>query len=170
MCIQFKPDWNNSEFYFLTDVKKYEGPHFLGQVNGQLHSEYKTQEERFHQISDYFIKQLERLRVSPNTPVYIEDYSMGSKGRVFHIAENTGLLKHKLWALNYGITTIPPTVIKKVATGKGNAKKEQMYEAFVKQTGIKLQTMGSGKNIGSPVSDIVDAYFIAQYGYTLTHP
>lgn len=168
MCVQFKPDWNNSEFYFLTEVKKYEGSHFLGHVNGALHREWTSPEERYDNISNYFINILTILNIQPDVPVFIEDYSMGSKGRVFHIAENCGLMKWKLWKRGHAITCIPPTVIKKVATGKGNAKKEQMYEAFVKQTGITLQTMGSGTKIGSPVSDIVDSYFIAQYGYTLT--
>ena len=41
--------------------------------------------------------------------VYLEGYSMGSRGRVFHIAENTGVLKQKnLQSRNYfrGCSTI----------------------------------------------------------------
>ena len=29
--------------------------------------------------------------------ISIEDYSMGSRGRVFHIGENAGILKYRLW-------------------------------------------------------------------------
>ena len=46
------------------------------------------------------------------------------------IAENTGLLKHKLYKIKVPTKPVPPTVIKKYATGKGNANKELMYEAF----------------------------------------
>lgn len=165
MCLAFDTGWSEAEFYYLTDVKKYEGPSFNSQVNGTLHQEYKTEEERYNQISDHFIHQLNRLSISPNTEVYIEDYSFGSKGKVFHIAENTGLAKWKLWKRGHGIVKVAPTVIKKFATGKGNAKKEQMYEAFEKSTGIKFTV---GKTVGSPWSDIVDSYWLAQYAFTLT--
>jgi Holliday junction resolvasome RuvABC endonuclease subunit len=170
MCLGFKPGWNNSEFYYLTTVKKYEGTFFLGQVNGTLHTEDLHEEARYDAISSHFVEVLDRHRIDPAVEVFIEDYSFGSTGRVFHLAENTGLIKWKLWKRGHKINVLAPSSIKKVATGKGNAKKDQMYEAFVKMTGQKIQTMSTGKNIGSPVSDIVDAYFITQQGYTLTQP
>ncbi len=164
MAVSFKPGWNNCELYYLTSTKKHEGPSYAGQVNGTLHLDCTSQEQRFDGISQHFINTLDRLKVPATANVYIEGYSMGSKGRVFSIAENMGLIKHKLWKRGHHLTEVPPSVVKKAATGKGNAKKEQMYEAFVRDTGVKFAV---GKDIGSPFSDIVDAYYISEYGWTV---
>ena len=74
-----------------------------------------------------------------------------------------GILKLQLHRYGYGVEVVPPTVIKKYATGKGNADKEAMYEAYVKDTGLELNKelgLVAGK---SPLSDIVDSYYIALY-------
>ena len=162
MCIAGVPGLSNTSFYYLTDTKKNEGVFFGGLVTGTKHQEWTTSEQRFHQISDHFIAVLNANKIPANTRVFIEDYSMGSKGKVYHIAENTGLMKYKLWRRGHDITPIAPTVIKKFATGKGNAKKPDMYNAFVQQTSVELKVLS--KPDSSPCSDIVDAYWIAQLG------
>ena len=55
-----------------------------------------------------------------------------------------------------------------MATGKGNADKKLMYEAFVKETGVPIKDMISPKSgeIKSPISDIVDSYYICKYLFT----
>ena len=94
----------------------------------------------------------------------IEDYSFGSKGKVFNLAENCGILKYLLFKNGYKFFTVPPTVVKKFATGKGNATKEKMYEFFVKDTMIDLHNIISPTTkLGSPTTDIVDAWYIARY-------
>jgi len=101
--------------------------------------------------------------------IVIEDYAMGAKGRVFHLGENCGLLKHKLWHNGLTFSVIAPTALKKFATGKGNADKCAMVEAFRLRTGIDLPVhMQGGKDCGSPVSDIVDSWFLAAYGREVT--
>ena len=60
--------------------------------------------------------------------VALEDYAFAAKGRVFHIAENTGILKYKLFQQGIPLETISPSAVKKNATGKGNADKEMMYQ------------------------------------------
>ena len=62
---------------------------------------------------------------------------------------------------------IPPTVIKKDTTGKGNANKELMYETFLTETNVDLQSKLSSKStkIVNPVSDIVDSYYICKTGF-----
>ena len=57
---------------------------------------------------------------------------------------------------------IPPSVIKKFATGKGNANKELMLDAFEKDTGTNLAQVFDTTS-KSPVSDVADAYFICKY-------
>jgi Holliday junction resolvasome RuvABC endonuclease subunit len=167
MCVASGPGLANASFHYLTDTKKDQGSFFDNLIKGSFHKEWKTPEERYENISEFFIEKLFLLNVPSNTPVFIEDYSFGSKGRVFHIAENTGLMKYKLWKRGHPITVIPPSVIKKFATGKGNAKKEQMYEAWKKDVSLRL-TMWEKAKLGSPISDIIDSYYIAQFGFTVT--
>jgi hypothetical protein len=66
-------------------------------------------------------------------------------------------------------SVVPPTVIKKFGTGKGNASKELMYESFFSDLGVDIR-----EKIGiisvkqwNPISDIVDAYYIANYGFEM---
>ena len=73
-----------------------------------------------------------------------------------------------MWKQKLTFTNYPPTTIKKFATGKGNANKEQMYEAFVNDlltpTDLKEQLTPKANKVISPISDIVDSYFIAKCG------
>ena len=88
---------------------------------------------------------------------------------MFNIAENTGILKHYLKKNKFNFETIPPTVIKKHATGKGNANKELMYETFLSESHVDLQSQLSPKStkISNPVSDIVDSFYICKTGFHL---
>jgi len=77
-------------------------------------------------------------------------------------------LKHKMWKQKIKFSTYPPTVIKKFATGKGNANKELMYDAFTSElvtpTDLKERLTPKATKIKNPISDIVDAYYIAKCG------
>ena len=122
---------------------------------------WETPEERYDFISDWA---LDILISNGIELVAIEDYSYGSKGKVFHIAENTGLLKWKIWNADIEYKLIAPTEIKKFATGKGNANKEKMYESFLQETSRNLQEelVIKSEKIGNPTSDIVDSYYICK--------
>ena len=164
MCILGDSGYfKDSYFYFLTAVKKSTGKFLNNHIEGALHPDHLSEQQRFNNIAEYFIDKL--LRIYSHDPkVLIEDYSFGSKGKVFHIAENTGLLKHRLWEEAFKFEVVAPTVIKKFATGKGNADKEQMYQAFLEETKVDLnKILSPDKKLGSPVTDIVDSYFIARY-------
>jgi len=107
---------------------------------------------------------LDNLKAEPYPEWNTEEERHGVRS----IAENTGLLKNKMWRSKITFKTYPPTVIKKFATGKGNANKEQMYDAFVDEsltpTDLKEQLTPKAKKIINPISDIVDSYFIAKAG------
>ena len=107
---------------------------------------------------------IELIQKNKCTSVAIEDYSMGSRGKIFHIAENTAILKYNLYLLKIPYATIPPTVIKKFAI-KGNADKELMYQTFLKEEKVKLKEKlnYTASKVGSPISDIVDSYYITKY-------
>lgn len=162
--------WQTSTTYFLTEKKKYQnvfGTHKGFQVIGEPIPLWDSPEERWYELAMHFSRILQPVQ-HDEWFVALEDYSMGSKGKVFHIAENTGILKHMLWKCGYKFVTVPPTQIKKYATGKGNAKKEQMRDAFLKDTGVDLsKIMGQDGKLDSPVTDVIDAYYIAKYAKVL---
>ena len=151
--------FDNCTFYFLTQSKKYEID--SENIHGMFF-EYDNEMQRYDTISSYF---LDRIMENEVDKVYMEDYSMGSKGRVFHIAENTGVLKYRMWSFGIPFQTIPPTVIKKFATGKGNANKERMQEVFEEQNQVRLkQVFNMTDKQWNPSSDLIDAYYICKYG------
>ena len=152
--------YSNCRVYFLTQTKKYDI--VLRNGFGKLF-EFRDDMDRYEKISNFFI---ERILEKDVHTVFIENYSMGSKGRVFNIAENTGILKYRLWKYGIGFETVPPTVIKKFATGKGNADKEKMQTAFFAESNIDLKfELNMTEKQWNPSSDIIDAYWICKDGY-----
>ena len=148
--------------YYLTSKKKYIGV-MSEEIIGYEHKEWTDPIERFKYISDFALDIISPLL---NPKIYIEGYSYGSKGQgLFQIAENCGILKYRLQEANIPYETVVPSVVKKGATGKGNADKDMMYEAFVKETKIDLKKLLDTDKVGNPVSDIADSYFIKKVGY-----
>jgi len=146
-------------FYFLTDTKKY-ADFFLKNIQGERSQDWNTEEERYKSIADWAID-----KIVGCDQIALEGYSFGSKGKVFHIAENTGILKYKIHNQGIPLEVIPPTTIKKFATGKGNADKTVMHKSFIEDTGYNLKELITPDKgtVDNPVSDIVDAYFICKY-------
>lgn len=130
----------------------------------------ENQMKRFEVISDRFVELIGALKEHGELKVAIEDYSMGSKGKVFHIAENTAVLKYRLWK-EHGVIleTFAPMQIKKHATGKGNADKFAMAEAFKEKFGwyFHEEIKAKGAN-ASPASDCVDAFYVCDLLETIT--
>ena len=138
-------------------------------IMGFEHKEYNTPIERFTQISTWAINQFNRLDYNlKKIKIFIEGYSYGSKGQgIFQIAENCGILKYRLEQQKLPYEIVVPSVVKKGATGKGNADKDMMYESFLKETKIDLKKTFDTEKVGNPVSDIVDSYYIQKVGYDL---
>jgi len=170
--------YEDCTFYFLTNTKKYDAT-FKEKIAfgtsaveyiGTQHKPYTSEPERYSQIADWvidIIKSQSQLMIGKlwekKPIIQIEDYSYGSTGRVFHIAENLGLLKYKLkMECGWDYTLLPPSVVKKFATDKGNANKELMLDAFEKDTGTNLAQVFDTTS-KSPISDVADAYFICKY-------
>lgn len=85
--------------------------------------------------------------------VAYEDYSMGSRGKTFHIGELGGVLKLALYERNIPILLVPPSSLKLFATGKGNADKDQVRVAMAKHRGWLFNS-----------DDEADAYALLQMG------
>ena len=85
------------------------------------------------------------------------------------VAENSGLLKHKMYRDNQEFISVPPTVIKKFATDKGNANKELMYNAFSEESNVPKDFQKTlrpkSTKLTNPTTDIVDSYWICKYGW-----
>ena len=149
-------------FYYLTNKKKYIGK-MSEDIIGYEHKEYDTPIRRFTYISDFIFDHVSGLI---NPIIFIEGYSFGSKGQgIFQIAENCGILKYRLQEAKIPYETVVPSVVKKGATGKGNADKDMMYESFNKETNIDLKKVFDTEKVGNPLSDIADSYFIQKVGY-----
>ena len=150
------------ELHYLTSVKKYIGnietnnPNF--KIIGHAHTkEYSCNEERFNNIAEWSLSLLE-----PTDIVNIEGYAFAAAGLVFNIAENCGILKHKLWkaGIKYHIT--PPSAAKKFATSRGTANKDAMVNAFIGDTGLDVFRIYNTTKAISPINDIADAYFLCK--------
>ena len=180
VCVNISEDefqYEDCKFYYLTNTKKYEGTFkekmafgtSAVEYIGTPHRPYSSEPERYNNIANWAIDIIKLYgdaktginRINPT--IQIEDYSFGSTGRVFHIAENLGLLKYKLKIeCGWDYTLLAPSVIKKFATDKGNANKEMMLHAFQGDTGVNLAELFES-SAKSPISDVVDAYFICKY-------
>lgn len=159
-------DNGNLMWFFLTKKKKHIGQ-LSEDIIGYEHKEWTDPIERFKNISDFVFDIIKPLF---NPLVFIEGYSFGSKGQgLFQIAENCGILKYRLQEENIPYHIVVPSVVKKGATGKGNADKDMMYEAFLKETKIDLKKLLDTEKVGNPLSDIVDSYFVKKVGYENLH-
>ena len=163
VCV-YNGSFENSKFYYVTTKRKYEGV-FLGNITGHSYKDYNDDIERYKNLSDMVLHIIEANQTQIKV-IFLEGYSFGSKGRaLFNIAENGGILKYRLkMAHGCNIEIVPPANIKKFATGKGNADKEKMYDQFYEDTGVNLMEALDQTTLSSPVTDIVDSYYIAKYG------
>jgi Holliday junction resolvasome RuvABC endonuclease subunit len=158
ICVKVEDKW---DIHYLTgkrvDPEQWCDP-FL--FFGHRLPKISVQIERYKYISNWAIDILDSYDVAA---VFLEDYAYAAVGKVFQIGENTGILKYRLTSRDIPFYQVPPTVIKKYATGKGNANKELMLANFITSTGVDIQAVMNytGDN---PISDVVDSYYICQYG------
>ena len=148
-------NFHNCHFYYLIDKKTKIIEE--GNIHGEYYSKDSENVKRFDHISDWAITILKNQKVNH---IYLEGYSMGSRGRVFHIAENTGVLKQKIYKAGITFEVVPPSTWKKEVVGKGNADKQHVYESM----NVDLRPIFKSKSITSPINDIADSYFICKYG------
>ena len=158
ICTHMGTTWNYSNciFYFLSDRKKYSDV-FSRRFFGKSFDSFSSEEERYDSISSWAVDICDGV-----DQVGIENYAYNATGRVFNIAENTGVLKYKLFQLGIPLECFSPSKVKKFGSGKGNASKDLMYESFVEETNVNLIEELNMKSLGNPVTDIVDSYYICK--------
>lgn len=157
ICIQDTNDpdeFQYKKFYVQSSgPKKHLGRYGNIQIDAPL--EYSCAEERYLNNANWVMNVLLENKVEE---VVLEGYSMGStKGLIFNIAENTSVLKQKLYLAGISFTIPAPTQTKKAFTGKGNADKPAMCDKFYEQYKVCPHIIiGCGK-AKSPENDMVDA-------------
>ena len=175
ICVHEGDEWHydNCKFYYFFKSKKETDRISLDRFYGVRYPELWTSDsERYHKISQWAITIMLGMAEGGNgilskpDKCFVEGYSFGSVGRVFQIAENTGVLKYRIaHQQEIPLQTFAPTEIKKFATGKGNSNKDMMYESFIIDTGVDIYTRCDIIAKSNAVNDIVDAYYIAKLGF-----
>ena len=159
-------DFDSCDVYYLeTTSRQGATTHGILNLHSEPYPEWETEEQRHDLLSDW------AMSILQGCEVFIEGYAFATSGKshVRSVAENTGLLKHKLYKSKHEYISVPPSVVKKYATGRGNANKEVMYDAFnaelVTPPDLQQRLKPKSKKLSNPVTDIVDAYFIAKWGW-----
>ena len=134
--------FENCKFHFLKQTKSQDS---FKMFNAHEYPKYSSEVERYVGLANWVIECI-RWFNGRVKHIYLEDYAFAATGRVFNIAENMGILKMRLKEEKFNYVTIPPTVIKKHATGKGNANKELMYDTFLSETHVDLKEKLSPKS------------------------
>ena len=104
---------------------------------------WKTKKLRGHERMAYILDALEAMVFDVRHShgigrIIIEGPSYGSQGQGhFDIGGLTWLVKHRLWTLDLDYTDVPPSTLKKFATGRGNAKKSEMLATAIRKYGYE---------------------------------
>jgi len=156
-------DFMSSQHYFATTKKK----HVVQYPNIKpflIDKNYHHNIDRYEKLADWAIKCIDEHFEVGNTTFVMEGYAFASQsGLICNIAENGGLLKYKIFK-RYGLSPeiVAPTALKKLWTGKGNAKKEVMIQSLLDQEGVDILKMMCMDKPESPAADVVDAYALAK--------
>lgn len=108
------------------------------------HTECWRSKLRGHERLQFILKKLsDAIDKHGVTIIYIEGFSFGSKGQsVVDLGGLGWLVRHYLWARGITYVNVPPGVLKKYCTGKGNANKNDMIAEAIR----RFQFMGSDDN------------------------
>lgn len=111
--------------------------------------------ERFMDIAKQIL-----LNLSEGDIICIEGFSYGSKGKGVSTQYGIGwLIRAELIRNGYTYIDIPPTSVKKFATGKGNTKKDEMVLPIYKKWGFEHSS-----------DNVRDAYVLAQMAKAIVNP
>ena len=118
-----------------------------------LHFDKARGFERLHLIAQSFNNTVKEW--SPDL-VVIEGYAYGNVGSLVTLVEIGTLLRKTLYDGKISWYDAPPTLLKKFATGKGNANKAAIAIAVKQRWGFESKS-----------DDVVDAYGLARLGQSL---
>ena len=93
--------------------------------------------------------------------VAIESGALFGKGRRNELAMLNGAVFYTLLLLDYSVKLLPPSSLKKFATGNGRASKEEIRKAT---PSLFIQEV---EGVVKKSDDIFDAYWLAKYAKTI---
>jgi len=152
-------------YYLETSQRLKRAQHEVLNLHAETYPEWETEEQRHDLLSDW------AMSIINGCQIFMEGYAFATSGKSYvrSVAENSGLLKHKMYKVKQTFTSIPPSVIKKYATGKGNANKDLMYDAFSEESNtpsdLQKTLRPKSNKLTNPITDIVDSYWICKYGW-----
>ena len=159
-------NFNMCDVYYLETAQRLKrAQHEILNLHAEIYPEWETEEQRHDLLSDW------AMSIISGCQVFIEGYAFATSGKshVRSVAENSGLLKHKMYKVHQTFTSVPPSFIKKYATGKGNANKDLMYDAFSEEfntpSDLQKTLRPKSNKLTNPTTDIVDSYWICKYGW-----
>lgn len=129
----------------------------------------RTEVDRYLELASWVV---DIITQTQPTAIVLEDYAFAANGRITQLSENVGVLKAlcQMHHPTYPIYVVAPTTMKKFATGRGNATKDDIWAACVRRhpwmKSWARKCHPKATRIGSPVADMADAYFLAAYGWT----
>ena len=115
-------NFDDCDLYYLEKPRRRGStPSGILNLHVDPYPEWETEEERHELLSTW------AMEIVNGAQVFIEGYAFATSGKSYvrSVAENTGLLKHKMHKIKQPFTSVPPSVIKKYATGKGNANEKK---------------------------------------------
>jgi Holliday junction resolvasome RuvABC endonuclease subunit len=166
------------DFYFFSQRKKHIGfTHSTKDKNSNdfnFHNlnypKYNTREERYDTVANMLMEIINRESENINLKdinIFVEGYSLGSKGRgVSLLFECGAVIRNKIYNNGLIYTEINPMTLKKNYTGKGTSNKNAMYEYFKEYTGLDLFSifnLKQGNIIPKPLEDIVDSHALSVF-------
>jgi crossover junction endodeoxyribonuclease RuvC len=108
-----------------------------GQATGGTWSPQGRGLDRMHSIVR---KVLDLLPGDSKPLIIIEGFSFGSKGSALYEIGGLGyIVRYALWHRRLQVIEVPPTVVKKYATGKGNANKNIVIREVFKRWGVNVE-------------------------------
>jgi len=131
--------------------------------NGVLHKFTLISPNKEKDIYDRSAEVIENILlwdIPSNAKIVIESGALYGKGKRNELAMLNGAVFYCLKMKGFDVSMIPPSKLKKWAVGKGNAKKEDM------RAGIAPLILETFLNKYKKVDDLIDAYFLALWGYS----
>lgn len=153
----------NIERHGFTSVKKNS---ILSNIVYYNKNDFKNDYERYQFFCDNIVGWCKDCEY-----IAVEDYAYsmsGASGLIFSLAEFEGNIKLTLFREGCKLRFYTPNQNKKFFSGRGNADKIGMRDAFESWTGKKpdlgdLPLVTNGKSGNSPTSDIIDAFSLCEF-------
>jgi hypothetical protein len=153
----------NIERHGFTNVKKNS---ILPNIVYYHKDDFRNDYERYQFFCDHIVSWCKDCEY-----IAVEDYAYsmsGASGLIFSLAEFEGNIKLSLFREGCKLRFYTPNQNKKFFSGRGNADKIGMRDAFNAWTGKKpdlgdLPLVTNGKAGNSPTSDIIDAFSLCEF-------